>query len=296
MAAGYLSCVCANQPNACTGHRRPCCQLFLSGCQTRAWDARVVRGFSSGVSPYGRSSSPRVVNKKGRHSTEWIKRQISDRYVLKAQEECYRSRAAYKLQQLDDKFLFLRRNQLVVDLGCYPGGWSQIASERVEAFSGKDGTNVGRVIGIDKIRIDPLPNHTFLQGEVGKDELVSMLLKESGDRAADVVLSDMAPACIGVKVDDHLMSADLGLKALDLTEQILKVGGWFIVKMFMGSQIENYKVLLRSRFKSVKSAKPRASRMESPEMYFVCKEFIGRGNIAEEVQLKGAFSNREGYY
>ncbi|PHJ25643.1 ribosomal rna large subunit methyltransferase [Cystoisospora suis] len=251
------------------------------------------------------SFEPRVRNKKSSHTSEWIKRQITDRYVLKAQECNFRSRAAFKLEQLDDAYLFFRKNQIVVDLGAYPGGWSQVALDRIRAGGGQ-----GKVIAVDPVAMDPLPNHTFIQGSVGQASTLHALLEELGERKADVVLSDMAPACIGVKQDDHLNSAELCLHASDLMEQILKLGGVFVTKMFMGSETNNFKVYLRSRFKKVSSAKPRydttsrlsslsqksrACRPESREMYFVCQGFVGRERISEEVQVKGAFSAKEGY-
>ncbi|KFH01020.1 ribosomal RNA methyltransferase (FtsJ) family protein [Toxoplasma gondii MAS] len=236
------------------------------------------------------SGEPRIRNKNSSHTSEWIKRQITDRYVLRAQERNLRSRAAFKLEQLDDDFLFFRKNQVVVDLGAYPGGWSQVALDRIRAGGGE-----GRVIAVDPVAMDPLPHHTFIQGSVGQAGTLQALLEELGESKADVVLSDMAPACIGVKQDDHLNCAELCLFASDLMEQVLKLGGTFVTKMFMGSETNNFKVYLRTRFKKVSSAKPRACRQESREMYFVCQHFVGRDRLAEEVQLKGCFTGKEGF-
>ncbi|CBZ49995.1 putative ribosomal RNA large subunit methyltransferase J [Neospora caninum Liverpool] len=219
------------------------------------------------------SGEPRIRNKNSRHTSEWIKRQITDRYVLRAQERNLRSRAAFKLEQLDDEFLFFRKNQVVVDLGAYPGGWSQVALDRIRAGGGE-----GRVVAVDPVAMDPLPHHTFIQGSVGQAGTLQALLEGLGESKADVVLSDMAPACIGVKQDDHLNCAELCLHASDLMEQT-----------------NNFKIYLRTRFKRVSSAKPRACRPESREMYFVCQHFLGRERLAEEVQLKGCFTGKEGY-
>ncbi|PFH33871.1 ribosomal RNA methyltransferase (FtsJ) family protein [Besnoitia besnoiti] len=236
------------------------------------------------------SGEPRIRNKNSSHTSEWIKRQITDRYVLRAQERNLRSRAAFKLEQLDDEFMFFRKNQIVIDLGAYPGGWSQVALDRIRAGGGD-----GRVIAVDPVAMDPLPHHTFIQSSVGQAGTLQALLEELGEAKADVVLSDMAPSCIGVKQDDHLNSAELCLYASDLMEQVLKLGGTFVTKIFMGSETNNFKVYLRTRFKKVSSAKPKACRSESREMYFVCQHFLGRERLAEEVQLKGCFTGKEGY-
>lgn len=249
--------------------------------------------------PFSRDT-PRIRNRHTNHSADWIRRQITDRYVRLAQEQNFRSRAAFKLLQLDDKFLFFRRGQVVLDLGSYPGGWSQVACQRVWTNpSSLECAHVALVVGVDKIAMEPMPNHHFILGDIGgdgQDQLLHKIQQLCQHRKADVVLSDMSPACIGIKQDDHLGCADLCLKALDLAEQMLRLGGSFVVKMFMGSQSENYKVLLHSRFTNVKAARPRACRNESREMYFVCRDFIGRPRLSEEVQVKGAFSTREGYY
>ncbi|KAL8447866.1 hypothetical protein Emed_004161 [Eimeria media] len=213
----------------------------------------------------------------------------------------YRSRSAFKLEQLDDEFLFLRKDRVVLDLGCYPGGWSQVAARRClvgEELS--DGTNetsasTSRVIGVDIAQMDPLPLVQFIQGRVGDASTLRAVLQELRDQKADVVLSDMAPSCTGIRHEDHFNSMELCLYAADLMEQTLCVGGTFVVKVFMGSELANYKTYLKSRFELVRSAKPRACRQESREMYFVCIGFKGRDKISEEVQIKGSFSAREGY-
>jgi len=233
-----------------------------------------------------------VANRKSNHSVRWIERHINDRYVMKAQQENYRSRAAYKLMQMDDRFCFLKRHQVVVDLGCYPGGWSQVALERTYC----DGSSRGVVLGVDKVRMDPLLHHTFIQGDVSHKEILDRCFNVLGDRRADVVLSDMAPKLIGVKQDDHLASAETALFACDFVEQVLKLGGWFIVKLFYGGQGDNLKVYLKTRFERVRSVKPRASRNESREMYFICEKFIGRPKLSSEVQVKSMYMDKgEGY-
>ncbi|KAF8821540.1 ribosomal Rna methyltransferase (FtsJ) family protein [Cardiosporidium cionae] len=245
-----------------------------------------IRAFSS----YKRTST-RVLNNASAHSARWIQRQLNDRYVMKAQMENYRSRAAYKLIQLDDRYLFLRKNQCVVDLGCYPGGWSQVALNRC-LVGAPDSTS--RVIGVDKHRMDELPNHSFILGNIGSSEILASLQQSLTEAKVDVVLSDLAPACTGLKQDDHLLSTELSLQAAELSEEILRLGGWLILKVFMGGQLSNLKIYLQSRFERVRSAKPKACRAESPEIYLVCEKFIGRTSIASEVQIKGGFTTREG--
>ncbi|CDJ32325.1 ribosomal RNA methyltransferase, putative [Eimeria mitis] len=216
----------------------------------------------------------------------------------------YRSRSAFKLKQLDDEYLFLRKDRVVLDLGCYPGGWCQVAAKRclVAGYESPDQPNGGastpstsRVIGVDVAQMDPLPNVQFIQGRVGDAKTLHAVLQALGDRKADVVLSDMAPACTGIRHDDHFNSVELCLYAADLMEQVLCLGGTFVVKIFMGSETGNYKTYLKSRFTRVSSAKPRACRQESREMYFVCMGFKGRDKMSQEVQIKGSFSAREGY-
>lgn len=258
---------------------------------------RRLRNFGTVV-----KATPVIRNRRSKHSSEWIKRHITDRYVQLAQECDYRSRSAFKLEQLDDEYLFLRKDKVVLDLGCYPGGWCQVASKRCLAGQGPFGPGTGlpksstaRVVGVDIAQMDPIPFVQFVQGRVGEAATLHAVLKELGDRKADVVLSDMAPACTGVRHDDHFNSVELCLYAADLMEQVLCLGGTFVVKVFMGSETGNYKAYLRSRFEVVHSAKPRACRQESREMYFVCMGFKGRDKISEEVQIKGSFSTREGY-
>ncbi|AFZ81215.1 ribosomal RNA methyltransferase, putative [Theileria equi strain WA] len=228
-------------------------------------------------------------NKATSHSAEWVRRQITDRYVIQKQIDNYRSRAAYKLIELDDKYFIFKKNQTIVELGCYPGGWAQVALDRALC-----GASSSRVIGIDKIQIDPIPNYTFIKGDINDEITQSKLLATLDNAKADVVLSDLAPNCTGIKHDDHLNSAELCLQAGSLMERIIAVGGCFVVKIFMGSQLDNYKTYLRSLFSSVNSAKPKACRAESKEMYFVCRDFMGMRDIRGDVQTQGSFYPKEG--
>lgn len=212
---------------------------------------------------------------------EWIDRQIHDRYCRLAREHDYRSRAAFKLKQMDDRFSFLHRGYIVLDLGCFNGGWSQVAMERCIG---------GHVIGIDKIKMDPLPgnNNTFIQGDICDNQLLDETLKvvaQTVNRTTvDVVLSDMAPSITGHKIDDHVNSIELCLSASDFMERTLTKGGWFIIKSFYGPETSKFKTYLNSRFESVRTCKPNASRAGSREVYYVCENFIGREEAHKEVR------------
>jgi 23S rRNA (uridine2552-2'-O)-methyltransferase len=212
----------------------------------------------------------------------WIQRQINDRYVRKAQELDYRSRAAFKLIQIDDQFSFLRPSSTVIDLGCYSGGWSQVALERCQN---------GRVVGIDKIRMDPLSNHIFIQGDITEPETVESVISTLDGHLADVVLSDMAPAISGRKLDDHDNSIDLSLVAGEFMERVLRRGGWFVIKSFYGPRSAEYVLYLKSRFRLVRTVKPRASRPESREIYYVCAKFKGVDKIESESPIDGGFQS-----
>ncbi|SBT47117.1 ribosomal RNA methyltransferase, putative [Plasmodium ovale wallikeri] len=236
-----------------------------------------------------KEAPPKVFNKKSSHSSKWIQRQITDRYVLKAKNENYRSRAAYKLIELDNKYLFLKKKKIILDIGCYPGSWCQVILERTKNYANE-------IIAIDKKIMDPLPNVHFIKGEIGKDNVDDELKDVLKDKKIDIILSDAAVACIGNKIDDHLNSCELTLSITNFMEQYINIGGIYIVKMYLGSQTNNLKTYLKTIFQFVNTAKPRASRSESREVYLVCRNFTGRKKINEDIQIKGAFSLKEGYY
>eukprot|EP00747_Dinoflagellata_sp_TGD_P178977 gnl/TRDRNA2_/TRDRNA2_28975_c0_seq1.p1 gnl/TRDRNA2_/TRDRNA2_28975_c0~~gnl/TRDRNA2_/TRDRNA2_28975_c0_seq1.p1 ORF type:complete len:245 (-),score=37.70 gnl/TRDRNA2_/TRDRNA2_28975_c0_seq1:36-770(-) len=207
------------------------------------------------------------------HSAQWIHRHVTDKYVRLAAQEMYRSRSAYKLKQLDDKYSFFRPRSIVLDLGCFSGGWSQVALERVGTSKG---AVVGRVVGVDKVQMTPLEHHRFVLGDVTEEETMRKIFHELGHRA-HVVLSDMAPTFIGSKVDDHIASVDLCRKASKVVERTLREGGWYVTKVFAGQMADQYRKELESRFKKVRIAKPAASRPASREHYLVCSSFLGGG-------------------
>lgn len=215
------------------------------------------------------------ITQRLRGSHQWIQRQLNDTFVKRAQEENYRNRAAFKLIQMDDKFSFLRKNKTVLDLGCFSGGWSQVALQRCSE---------GKVLGIDKVRIEPLPEpHMFLQGDITDPDMHNKVLDLLGGSRVDIVLSDMSPSTIGVSIDDHLAMTDLNLKACELMERVIAMRGWFVLKTFTGPETPKLKMYLNSRFEKVIGHKPEASRRESPEVFLICNRFKGREKISSEV-------------
>jgi len=214
----------------------------------------------------------RAAKKNKGHSLQWVQRHVKDRYVQRAQEDNYRSRSAYKLKQLDTQFSFLKSRHNVVDLGCWCGGWSQVALQRTRCGSG---TRPGLVIGVDLVSMEPLEHHHFVQGDIREPAVLQKVKQMLGDRAANVVLSDMAPKLTGNKHDDHMASMELCKHATLFAEAVLKEGGWFVTKVFDGALAKAYREDLQLKFGKVKIAKPAACRPESREVYYVCSQFIG---------------------
>ena len=204
-------------------------------------------------------------------STQWLSRQLNDPYVAEARRLGYRSRAAFKLIELDDRFHLLRSGRRVIDLGCAPGGWTQVAIERVDSSNGR-----GIVVGIDLAATAPLPGATLLPGDVRNPDTLDVLRSALGG-PADVVLSDMAPATTGHAATDHLRIVALGEDALDLASQILKPGGAFVAKVFQGGSEGALLTALRRDFVHLRHAKPPASRAESAETYVIATGFRGGG-------------------
>lgn len=216
----------------------------------------------------GRQLTVRVKSARRRKpsSTEWLTRQLNDPYVTEAKRQGYRSRAAFKLQQLDQRFRLLARGQRVVDLGCAPGGWSQVAAEHV-------GTT-GKVVGIDLSETDSLPGVTILHGDFRGDAVMAQIREALGG-PADLVLSDMAAPATGHAATDHLRVVALAEDALALAETLLKPGGAFVAKVFQGGAAGDLLAALKKAFSEVRHAKPAASRAESAETYVVAKGFRG---------------------
>eukprot|EP00933_Yihiella_yeosuensis_P063277 TRINITY_DN66396_c0_g1_i1.p1 TRINITY_DN66396_c0_g1~~TRINITY_DN66396_c0_g1_i1.p1 ORF type:complete len:236 (+),score=27.13 TRINITY_DN66396_c0_g1_i1:77-784(+) len=209
------------------------------------------------------------------HSQQWIQRHATDPWVQRAQQDMYRSRAAYKLKQLDSQFSLFTRRSVVVDLGCYAGGWSQVALQRTGAGVGRA---QGMVIGVDKIEMEPLENHHFVHGDITDAKTVKKVHDILMGQQASAVISDMAPQMCGDRITDHLASVDLSRAALRFALSVLKEGGWLVVKVFQGGMLDRYKAELLQYFGKVRHAKPKACRQESVEIYLVCSDFLGNGD------------------
>ena len=218
----------------------------------------------------------KVKSARGRKlsSTRWLERQLNDPYVRRAKADGLRGRAAYKILELDDKFRFLKLGARVVDLGCAPGGWCQIAVERTNALGTKAGKPTGRVIGIDLQEVEPIPGADLHQLDFlaeGADDKVKAWL----DGKADVVMSDMAAASSGHKQTDHLRIIALCEAAAQLAFEVLEEGGTFVAKVLAGGAEGELQKELKARFDKVANVKPPASRSDSSEKYVVATGFRG---------------------
>jgi len=201
-------------------------------------------------------------------SQRWLERQLNDPYVTAAKREGWRSRAAFKLAEIDDKYRFLKAGKRVVDLGAAPGGWSQIAAERVQSVAGK-----GQVVAIDISEMEPLAGVEFLHLDfMGEDaeERLKGCLREGG---ADVVLSDMAAPTTGHTRTDHLRIMGLAEAAAHFALDVLSPGGTFLAKVLQGGTERELLDLLKRKFKTVRHVKPPASRANSAELYVLAEGY-----------------------
>jgi 23S rRNA (uridine2552-2'-O)-methyltransferase len=212
----------------------------------------------------GRGREPVKVKKdrgRSQSSRAWLKRQLNDPYVAAAKAKGYRSRAAFKLIELNDKFRFLKKGAKVLDLGAAPGGWSQVAA------------NVGAVVvAADVLEMEPVAGVTFFQADL-TDPDVPQMLKQALDGPADVVLTDMAAPTTGHRATDHIRTIALVEIALEVALDTLKPGGTFVGKVFQGGSSNELLARLKKAFREVKHVKPPASRSESVELYVVALGF-----------------------
>jgi 23S rRNA (uridine2552-2'-O)-methyltransferase len=211
----------------------------------------------------------KTARKRSLSSQKWLERQLNDPYVARARREGYRSRAAYKLLEIDDKHRLLKPGQRVVDLGAAPGGWSQIAARRVGSQDGR-----GRVVGIDLLPIDPMPGVEFIELDF-LDESAPGRLTELLGGPADVVMSDMAANTTGHKKTDHLRIMGLAEAAAQFAREILAPGGAFVAKVFQGGTENQLLADLKRDFATVRHVKPQASRADSSELYVLATGFRG---------------------
>ncbi len=206
---------------------------------------------------------------RSKSSGGWLKEHFDDEYVKRSQKEGYRSRAVYKLKEIQQKDQLIKPNMQVVDLGAAPGGWSQYAVELV----GKN----GRVVASDILPLDPLPFVEFIQGDFTEESVLNAILdvlgKDEKNTRADVVISDMAPNITGVETIDQPKSIYLCELSLDMARQILKKNGSFVAKLFQGDGSDAFVKDVKSSFKQVKIRKPKASRPRSREVYVVAQGF-----------------------
>jgi 23S rRNA (uridine2552-2'-O)-methyltransferase len=223
----------------------------------------------------GRGKFTRVKTARGRKSssTRWLQRQLNDPYVAEAKRQGYRSRAAFKLTGLDESFKLLKKGMKVVDLGCAPGGWTQVAVEKVGP--------AGAVVGIDLKEVEPVGGAELMVGDMEAPDTPDRLKAALGGEA-DLVLSDMAAASTGHHATDHLRIIALAEAALDFAEEVLKPGGGYVAKVLQGGAENDLLARLKQNFRSVKHAKPGASRQDSTEMYVVALGFRGRKEPAPE--------------
>jgi 23S rRNA (uridine2552-2'-O)-methyltransferase len=218
------------------------------------------------VMPPSRALSVHVKTAKSRSaaSTRWLERQLNDPYVAAARQQGWRSRAAFKLLELDDRFHLIQKGARVLDLGAAPGGWTQVAVKRGAAS----------VLAVDLLPIDPIQGAAILLGDFTDAEMPQRLIAELGG-GADLVLSDMAPNTTGHASTDHIRIVALAEMALDFAIQVLSPGGAFVAKVFQGGAEKPILDELKRNFASVRHAKPPSSRKESSELYVVATGFRG---------------------
>ena len=199
--------------------------------------------------------------KPSKTSKQWMREHINDPYVQLAQKDGYRSRAAYKLLEIDERDHLVKAGMVIVDLGATPGGWSQVAANKVG--------DKGKVIALDLLPLAPLARVEFILGDFREESVLAQLEEKLKGKQIGLVISDMAPNISGIDTVDQARSINLAELALEFAAQNLKPGGAFVVKVFQGSGFEEYVKLMRTHFKKVVSRKPKASRDRSNEVYML---------------------------
>ena len=204
-----------------------------------------------------------MVNSKS--SKKWLEERARDKYVKKSKQAGFRSRASFKLLEIQEKDRFIKPGMVVVDLGCAPGGWSQAAKSLVG--------DKGSVFAIDILPMAPISGVKFIQGDFTEDAVFEDLIERVGGESVDLVISDMAPNITGIRAIDQPESMYLAELALDFARSILREGAYFLVKVFEGEGIGEFKQVLGSEFEKVKVRKPKASRSRSREVYFLAEKY-----------------------
>lgn len=235
-----------------------------------------ARGNAGGPGGGQRQLYQRVKTARGRSasSQRWLERQLNDPYVAASKREGMRSRAAYKLKEIDDKYHFLKPGQRVVDLGAAPGGWSQIAAARVKSVEGQ-GSQQGQVVAIDYLGIEPLPGVEIVELDFTEPDAEGRLKSMLKGGGADVVLSDMAAPTVGHTRTDHLRIMGLAEAAAAFAADVLSPGGTFLAKVFQGGAERDLLAMLKRDFAVVRHVKPPASRSDSAELYVLATGFRG---------------------
>ena len=225
-----------------------------------------------GSKPEGSRLKVRVKTGKGRTVAQkiWLERQLNDPYVFEAKKQGYRSRAAFKLIEIDDKYKFLKVGGRVVDLGAAPGGWSQISAKRVKAEDGK-----GVVVAIDMHSMDPIASVTFFKKDFYDEDAPQVLIDALGGEKADVVLSDMAAHATGHRQTDHINIIALVEMGYEFARTILKPGGTYLAKVLRGGTEGQLLTSMKKDFASVRHVKPMASRDDSAELFVLAMGFRG---------------------
>ncbi|MGL4239591.1 MAG: RlmE family RNA methyltransferase [Beijerinckiaceae bacterium] len=238
-------------------------------------------GHSSGKKTSGHKKDSRfaedvkTAHKRSLSSTLWLRRQLNDRYVQRAKQEGWRSRAAFKLIEIDEKHRLLKPGQMIVDLGCAPGGWAQYAARR----TGTEKGGKGAVIGIDILPVEPIPGVTLAERDFTDQDapkrLRAMLREAGAGDKVDAVLSDMAANTTGHRKTDHLKIIGLTELAIEFAKEMLKPGGFFLTKLFQGGETGEMIKALKKDFAEVRHVKPQASRADSAELYVLATGFRG---------------------
>lgn len=204
---------------------------------------------------------------RSKSSGNWLREHFDDEFVKLSQKEGYRSRAVYKLQEIDDKDKLINPGSVVIDLGAAPGGWSQYVARKLK---GK-----GRILALDILPMEPLEGVEFIEGDFLEESVFNQLLQQLGDDRPDLVISDMAPNMSGMQAVDVPRAMYMAELALDLSQQVLKPGGGLLVKLFQGEGFDDYLNALKQYFSRVVMRKPKASRNRSREFYAMATGFKG---------------------
>ncbi|KAI94972.1 ribosomal RNA large subunit methyltransferase E [Rhodomicrobium udaipurense JA643] len=220
-----------------------------------------------------RSFKIKLKKTRGRTASQrqWLERQLNDPYVAAAKRDGYRSRAAYKLEEIAEKYGLLKPSDIVVDLGAAPGGWSQVAANRVKAADGR-----GAVVALDYLEFDAIPGVAILQQDFTDPTADERLIDVLAGRRPNAVLSDMAAPTTGHRQTDHLRIMGLAEEALAFAVRVMAPGGFFLSKVFQGGSEKAFLDILKRDFATVRHIKPKASRAESPELYVLATGFRGK--------------------